>query len=137
MFQNYQMMLNRMMVEQMKLMRKQMKFKDKSKKIYNLLYDLAKPIEEQDEEEVDAEPDPEEPEEPEAHFTREENTTNYFQDDYKNKKPVKEISAPKPKTQEPEQPQYKQEYEQKIDQMGGFIRIPSRRDRLNFKNFNI
>ena len=75
MFQDYQMMLNKMMVEQMKMMRREMKYatkkreklKDKSKRIYNLLYDLAKPKEEeQDEEEVDVESDSEQPEEPEA-----------------------------------------------------------------------
>ena len=46
MFQDYQMMLNKMMVEQMKMMRREMKYatkkreklKDKSKKIYLLFY---------------------------------------------------------------------------------------------------
>ena len=112
--------------------KKREKLKDKTKKIYNLLYDLAKPKEEVQQEEEEVEEEPEEQEAPTIH----ENTTNYFQDDYKNKEPVKEISEPK-LAPEPEKPQHKQEYEEKIDQIGGFVRLPSRRDRLNFKNFNI
>ena len=116
--------------------KKREKLKDKTKKIYNLLYDLAKPKEEVQQEEEEVEEEPEEPEEPEKAPTIHENITNYFQDDYKNKEPVKEISPPK-LASEPEKPEYKQEYEEKIDQIGGFVRLPSRRDRLDFKNFNI
>ena len=144
MFQDYQMMMNKMLVEQMKLMRQQMKYqnkkreklKTKSKKIYDLLYDLAKPKEvNHEEEEINEEP---EKIEPPRQPIKEENHTNYFESDYKNKEPSKPKPEPDSDSEhEPEQPQYKQEYEAKIDQMGGFIRMPSRRDRLNFKNFNI
>ena len=48
-FQDYQMMMNKMFVEHMKYEnKKREKLKDKSKKIYNLLYNLAKPKEEVD-----------------------------------------------------------------------------------------
>ena len=114
--------------------KKREKLKDKSQKIYNLLYDLAQPKEEQQgEEEVDNEPEEVEPEvDNEVH----ENTSNYFESDYPNKEPAKEISEPK-LAPVSEVPQYKQEYEAKIDQIGGLVRLSSRRDRLNFKNFNI
>ena len=142
MYQDYQMMLNKMMIEQMKMMRQQMKYsnkkqqklKGKSQRIYDLLSELAKPEPEPEEETPVKETEHEEEEEHEE--APPENTKNYFQNDYKNTQPVKEIIPEKPPV-EPEPPKYKQEYEQKIDEIGGYVRFPSRRDRLNFKNFNI
>ena len=145
MYQEYQMMLNKMMIEQMKMMRKQIKYnnkkqkklKGKSRQVFDLLKDLATAPEPEEEKE---EPVPEQHQEEEEHVEEEEvqeNTTKIFDNDYKNKEPVKEYVPPKP-APEPEKPNYKQEYEAKIDEIGGFtFRLPSRRDRLNFKNFNI
>ena len=143
--QEYQMMLNKMMIEQMKMMRKQIKYnnkkqkklKGKSRQVFDLLKELASAPEP---EPPKSEPVPEQHPEEEEHVEEEEvqeNTTKIFDNDYKNTEPVKEVVPPKP-APEPERPKYKQEYEEKIDEIGGFtIKLPSRRDRLNFKNFNI
>ena len=123
--------------------KKREKLKTKSKKIYDLLYDLAKPKEqeqEEEEEEVEVQEDEQDPIEQikeRYHNEEPENNTDYFENNYKNKEPVEEIKPPKREPEPEPEPAYQQDYEAKIDQIGGFIRLPSRRDRLNFKNFNI
>ena len=144
MYQDYQMMLNKMIIEQMKMMRQQMKYsnkkqqklKGKSQRIYDILTELAHSEPEPEQVEKPAQEPEHETEEEEQHEHVQENTTNYFEGNYKNTQPVKEIIPEKPLV-EPEPPKYKQEYEHKIDEIGGLVRFPSRRDRLNFKNFNI
>ena len=140
-FAEYQMLLNKMMIEQMKMMRremkhsqkKQLKMKDKSQKIYDILAEVAnsKP-EPEPEEEYEQDEEIEEPQE----YAPPVNNTRYFENDYQNPAPVEKPPEPVP-VPEPEEPQYQQEYERDIDEIGGIVRIPSRRDRLNFKNFNI
>ena len=120
----YQMMLNKMMIEQMKMLRQQMKYsrrkqdklKGKSQRIYDLLAEAVK----------EPEPEPIPVPEPEPEEENEENSEP-------EPEPEQELE------QEPVQPQvqYQQDYERKIDELGGFVMMPSRRDRLNFKNFNI
>ena len=144
MFQDYQMMLNKMMIEQMKMMRQQIKYstkkqqklKGKSQRIYDLLSELAKPDEEEKPEPKE-EPAPE-PEAPPAEPAPEEpapNTTAYFENDYHS--PTPPPNPPPPQPEPPAPPQYQQPYEQRIDELAGYVIKPSRRDRLNFKNFNI
>ena len=132
---DYQMMLNKMMIEQMKMMRQQMKYtkkkqdkmKGRSKQIYDLLAEAIRETEKPEE----TPPPPQEEEEYEEEVEEREPpkpiNINTFESD-------SEEPDPEP---EPETPKYKQDYERKIDEMGGFRIIPSRRDRLNFKNFNI
>ena len=153
MINDYQMMLNKMMIEQMKMLRqevkhsqkKQQKLKGKSQKIYDILADAVNGAPPREEAPPPPQPDiqrpipvddNEEEEYGEEDDTEPTNTINYFEKDYKNTTPIKKVERVEP-VPEPETPKYKQDYEKKIDEMGGFVILPSRRDRLNFKNFNI
>ena len=129
MYRQYQAQLNQMMLEQMKLLRqnmkyskyKQQKIKDKTNKIYGILSDAVSRAA------PEPEPEPEYYPEPEA------------SPGYPEPKPEPE---PEPEeTPEPEpvpEQNYAQDYERDIDEMAGIVYKPySRKDRINWKNFNI
>ena len=124
MYRQYQAQLNQMMLEQMKLLRqnmkyskyKQQKIKDKTNKIYGILSDAVNRNTPEPEPEPEYYPEPEETPEPEPEPEPEQ--------------------TPEPEP-EPEQ-NYAQDYERDIDEMAGIVYKPySRKDRINWKNFNI
>lgn len=103
--------------------------------VYDILSSVARDSEK---EQSTPEPAPE----PEVNHDEEEeheetSSPDYFDNSYKNTQPVK---PPEPEVHvpQPEPKVYQQPYEQDIDQIDGTYYKPiSRRDRLNFKNFNI
>ena len=127
MFRELQLQMNRMMIENMKLMRQQVKatekkrqkLKEKSKKMSQF---LSKVLDEAEKEEP--EPVSEEPHEEEEHNEEEQQ--------------VEESNVP---LQEPEQKsaaKYVNQYEEKLSQLAGDTEQGySRRDRLHFERFNI
>ena len=143
MFREMQMEMNKMFIEQMKMMRQQiknqdrkrLKLKNKSQMVYDILSSVARDSEKE-------QPTPEPAPEPEVNHDEEEeheetSSPDYFDNSYKNTQPVK---PPEPEVHvpQPEPKVYQQPYEQDIDQIDGTYYKPiSRRDRLNFKNFNI
>ena len=144
MFRELQMEMNKMFIEQMKMMRQQIKhenkkrqkLKDKSQMVYDILAEIARepprPIPEP-EPEPESEPEPAE-EEPKPSKM---DDPDYFSNAYKNSQPVKEV-VPENPPPEPEPKVYQQPYEADLDKIEGVYYKPySRRDRLNFKNFNI
>ena len=148
MFRELQMEMNKMFIEQMKMMRQQIKhenkkrqkLKDKSQMVYDLLAEIAK---EPPKPAPEPEPEPESAPEPESEpepVEREKVTSrsaNYFDNTYKIDEPVKPVVPQKPPP-EPEPKVYQQPYEEDLDKIEGVYFKPySRRDRLNFKNFNI
>ena len=143
MFREMQMEMNKMFIEQMKMMRQQiknqdrkrLKLKNKSQMVYDILSSVARDSEKE-------QPTPEPAPEPEDKHDEEEeheetSSPDSFANSYKNTQPVK---PPEPEVHvpQPEPKVYQQPYEQDIDQIDGTYYKPiSRRDRLNFKNFNI
>ena len=144
MFRELQMEMNKMFIEQMKMMRQQIKhenrkrqkLKDKSQMVYDLLAEIAKePAPQPQPQEPIPEPEPEP--EPEKQPVEEYHSPDYFNNTYKSEVPPKKVQFEQPPP-EPEPKQYAQPYEQDLDHIDGTIYKPySRRDRLNFKNFNI
>ena len=148
MFRELQMEMNKMFIEQMKMMRQQLKqqnrkrqkLKDKSQAVYDLLAEIAReppkepelPKEEPKIEEIPDSPIvPEQEPEPEFH------SSDYFDTTYTSPEPPKPVKQENPPP-EPQPRVYQQPYEQDLDQIEGVVYKPySRRDRLNFKNFNI
>ena len=140
MFREFQMEMNRMFIEQMKMMRQQLKqqdkkrtkLKNKSQAVYNVLAEIARAPPEEPQE-PEPEPEPEQPQEEQPS----QNVADYFSPAYQSPEPPKEVQPPKAPP-EPEPKEYQQPYEAEIDKMDGTYYKPySRRDRLNFKNFNI
>lgn len=130
--QEYQMALNRMMVEQMKslrqtnkyLMKKQKKYKERQQQIRNIFQDVARtsdPIEEAEE------PSYTEPVEEEHEESRQQ---DYFDNTYQNTEPTKDIELEKPLYPEPEPVQYQNDYEEQLDSMTQNYTFGSRRDRI-------
>ena len=133
--QEYQLQVNKLLIEQMKALRvsnkymlkKQNKYKDRQKKIRDIFSEIAnrpeepetdknneQPIEETHEEEVNEEP---------------RNTTNYFENNYENTAPVREVEYQTPPPQI-EQPHYENDYEEELDNMAGPLYVSSRRNRI-------
>ena len=131
MYRQYQAQLNQMILEQMKMMRqnmkyskyKQQKIKDKTNKIYGILSDAVSRNTPEPESEPESEPEPlDEPEEEPEPEPEPEASPNY---------------NPEASPNYPEQ-NYAQDYERDIDEMAGITYKPySRKDRFNWKNFNI
>ena len=130
MYRQYQAQLNQMMLEQMKLMRqsmkyskyKQQKIKDKTNKIYGIISDAVN--RNTPEAVPEPEPSPEPEPEPEAMPEPE---------------PEQESDSEASPNEIPEPtPNYAQDYDRDIDEMSGLGYRPySRKDRINWKNFNI
>lgn len=141
MFREFQMEMNKMFIEQMKMMRQQLKIQDKkrarlknkSQAVYDILAEVARAPPE-----PEPEPEPEEqPEEKPQEEQPSQNIADYFSPAYQSPEPPKQPDPPKVPP-EPEPREYQQPYEAEIDKMDGTYYKPySRRDRLNFKNFNI
>ena len=131
-FQEYQLQVNKLLIEQMKALRqnnkyltkKQQKYKERQKQIRNIFAGIANEKEE-------SEPEPKEKPPVEIHSEEEEQKepTSYFQRDFP-KPETKEIKLEKPPEPEPEPVQYKNDYEAQLDQMANPIAFKSRRDRL-------
>lgn len=143
MFRELQMEMNKMFIEQMKMMRQQMKhenrkrqkLKDKSQMVYDLLAEIAKEPTPQPAP-IAPPPEPIPEPEPEEQPQEEYHSPDYFNNTYKSEAPPKHVEFQPPP--EPEPKQYVQPYEEDLDHIDGTIYKPySRRDRLNFKNFNI
>ena len=133
-FQEYQLQVNKLLIEQMKALRinnkylhkKQAKYKDRQKKLYNVFSDIANKPDE---------PEPEQPKDDVVEPIEEEEVNeppknnNYFDSSYVNKVPVKEVQYEKPPPPI-EKPVYKNDYEETLDNMAGTRFMPSRRNRI-------
>ena len=142
MFRELQMEMNKMFIEQMKMMRQQIKhenkkrqkLKDKSQMVYDLLAEIAR---EPPKPAPEPEPEPESEPEPAEEEKEVPRSSNYFDNTYKTDEPIKPV-VPQNPPPEPEPKVYQQPYEADLDKIEGVYYKPySRRDRLNFKNFNI
>ena len=142
MFRELQMEMNKMFIEQLKMMRqnikhqdkKRQKLKNKSQAVYDLLAEVAREPPKEPPKEPEPEPEPQPEPEPPKETP---NISDFFSGDYQNPEPPKEIKPQKAPPQ-PEPKEYKQPYEADIDRIDGtYFRPYSRRDRLNIKNFNI
>ena len=130
--QEYQMALNRMMVEQMKslrqtnkyLMKKQKKYKERQQQIRNIFQEVVKT--------PDSTEEPEEPSytEPIEEEHEETTTQDYFDNTYQNTEPTRDIELEKPLYPEPEPVQYQNDYEEQLDDMAQNYTFGSRRDRI-------
>ena len=138
MFREMQMQMNRMFIEQMKMMRQQVKqtekkrekLKMKSKRITDMLTNIVDQAEQEELEEkkqAEASHDEEEEKEEVPEVPKQEPVQVP-----KSGEILKEIAAP------PER-EYKNDYEKSIDQMAGDVyrTIPSRRSRLHTEKFGI
>ena len=127
--QEYQLQVNKLLIEQMKalrignkyMMKKQTKYKDRQKKIRDIFTEIANRPDEPDTEK------PEPVEEPKEEKPKKEG--NYFDNDYENKIPVKEVEYENPPPPV-ETPQYENEYEAELDNMAGVRHTSSRRNRI-------
>ena len=131
-FQEYQLQVNKLLIEQMKALRqnnkyltkKQQKYKERQRQIRNIFAGLANEKDEP-EQEIEKETQEETHEEEEEH----EKPKSYFQNDYPQPE-TKEVKIEKVPEPEPEQKQYQNEYEAQLDQMANPIVFNSRRNRL-------
>ena len=129
-FQEYQLQVNKLLIEQMKalrqnnkyMMKKQQKYKTRQKQIRDIFSGIVNGKDEQEEEKQEEEHHEEEEQ-------KEEQPQSYFSNDYpKPEQPIKEpVKEPEP---EPEQPQYKNEYEAQVEEMINPVKYVSRRDRI-------
>ena len=144
MYRQYQAQLNQMMLEQMKLLRqnmkystyKQQKIKDKTNKIYGILSDAV------NRNYPEPEPETSPNYNPEPDYNQQ-----YYQPEQEEEPELEEEPEPEPEPelqyQAPEaspnyNQNYAQDYERDIDEMAGITYKPySRKDRINWKNFNI
>ena len=138
-FQEYQLQLNRLMIEQMKALRqnnkymakKQMKYKERQKQIRDIFTEVANETKEerkQKEQPPQEEPQQEEQVEEEEH-EEVPPINSYFQSNY----PQQQSQSPQyeaPEVPQPERPQYQNDYEETLDDMAGTYAFTSRRDRL-------
>lgn len=138
MFQEMQMAMNKMFIEQMKMMRKQVKYNEKkrekmklkSKRISDMLTTIVDQAQREEDEEQQAAFQEQPKEEEEIHEVQSKEipkaTPSFPATETLNKltAPVKE---------------YKNEYERNLDQMAGDVykSVPSRRNRLNTDKFGI
>ena len=131
--QEYQLQVNKLLIEQMKALRvsnkymlkKQTKYKDRQKKIRDIFTEIANRPEEQNTEKP--EPVKETHEEEEVHEPIKKG--NYFDNTYENTVPVKEVEYENPPPP-PEMPVYQNDYEEQLDNMAGTRYMPSRRNRI-------
>ena len=136
-FQEYQLQVNRLMIEQMKALRqnnkymlkKQQKYKQRQKQIRDIFTEVAneepKQVQQPPPQEKETEEEEQQQEEPQEEVPP---ITSYFQSNY----PQQETAQPpqRVETPAPEPIQYKNDYEATLDNMAGTFVYGSRRDRL-------
>ena len=125
MFREMQMQINRMFIENMKMMRQQvkqtekkrLKLKEKNAKISNMLSSIVEQAEREEAEAENVEDEVEVPEEPEPETQPE----------------------PEPEPEPVPQREYANDYEKGLDMMAGdvYSTVPSRRNRLHTEKFGI
>ena len=134
-FQEYQLQVNKLLIEQMKALRinnkylhkKQAKYKDRQKKLYNVFSDIANRPDTPDtkEEPKDNVVQPIEEED----VVEEPKNVNFFDSKYVNNEPVKVIEYENPPPPI-EKPHYQNDYEEQLDNMAGTRIVSSRRNRV-------
>lgn len=134
---DYQMAMNKLMIEQMKALRqnnkymlyKQKKYKERQNKIHDIFDSIAKTRNLSNEAE---EPEQEEVEEPVEETPQPKRNTNYFQNDYSIPKQEIESEEEDEQTQEIPEKEYENDYERDLDQMAGVPTyvIQSRRSKI-------
>ena len=131
-FQEYQLQVNKLLIEQMKALRqnnkyltkKQKKYKERQKQIRNIFAGIAN-----DKEDSEPEPKIDHPVDNHSEEEEKEAPNSYFQKDYPQPE-TKEVILEKAPEPEPEPIQYKNDYEAQLDQMANPIAFRSRRDRI-------
>ncbi len=138
-FQEYQLQVNRLMIEQMKalrqnskyMMKKQQKYKQRQKQIRDIFSEVAN---NDDDKQKEEQPPAQEKvtEEEEQHEEAPHEVppiTSYYQNDYPQPQ-TNYQPPPRPQTPAPEPVQYQNDYEATLDDMAGTYHFASRRDRL-------
>ena len=141
-FQEYQLQVNRLLIEQMKalrqnskyMMKKQQKYKQRQKTIRNIFSEVVNGDDDDDAKEERPPVQEKVTEEEEQHEValQEEALppiTSYYQNDYPQPQ-TNYQPPPRPLTPAPEPVQYQNDYEAKLDDMAGTYNFVSRRDRL-------
>ena len=135
-FQEYQLQVNRLLIEQMKalrqnskyMMKKQQKYKQRQKTIRDIFSEVAN-----DEQPITQPPQQgkvtEEEEQHEEAPHEVPPITSYYQNDYPQPQ-TNYQPPPRPQTPAPEPVQYQNDYEATLDDMAGTYHFASRRDRL-------
>ena len=140
-FQEYQLQVNRLLIEQMKalrqnskyMMKKQQKYKQRQKTIRNIFSEVVNG----DDDDAPKEERPPVQEEEKQHEVALQEVapqelppiTSYYQNDYPQPQ-TNYQPPPRPLTPAPEPVQYQNDYEAKLDDMAGTYNFVSRRDRL-------
>ena len=135
-FQEYQLQVNRLLIEQMKalrqnskyMMKKQQKYKQRQKTIRNIFSEVVNGDDDDDAKE-ERPPVQEEEEQHEVAPQELPPITSYYQNDYPQPQ-TNYQPPPRPLTPAPEPVQYQNDYEAKLDDMAGTYNFVSRRDRL-------
>ncbi len=136
--QEYQLQVNKLLIEQMKalrvsnkyMMKKQNKYKDRQKKIRDIFSEIAnRPDEPEEKDTKQAEPQETHEERYEEQPQEPQTFKSYFDNTYENKIPVKEVEyqTPPPPV---EAPVYQNQYEEELDHMAGPKYVSSRRNRI-------
>ena len=137
-FQEYQLQVNRLLIEQMKalrqnskyMMKKQQKYKQRQKTIRNIFSEV---VNGDDDDDAKEERPPVQEEEEQHEVALQEEAlppiTSYYQNDYPQPQ-TNYQPPPRPLTPAPEPVQYQNDYEAKLDDMAGTYNFVSRRDRL-------
>ena len=134
--QEYQLQVNKLLIEQMKalrvnnkyMMKKQNKYKERQKKIRDIFTEIANRPDEPEENEPEKVEEPQETHE-ERYEEQPQATKSYFDNTYENKIPVKEVEyeTPPPPV---EMPVYQNDYEEELDNLSGPRFLSSRRNRI-------
>ena len=139
-FQEYQLQVNRLLIEQMKalrqnskyMMKKQQKYKQRQKTIRNIFSEVVNGDDDDDAKEERPPVQEKVTEEEEQHEETPQELppiTSYYQNDYPQPQ-TNYQPPPRPITPAPEPVQYQNDYEAKLDDMAGTYNFVSRRDRL-------
>ena len=139
-FQEYQLQVNRLLIEQMKalrqnskyMMKKQQKYKQRQKTIRNIFSEVVNGDDDDDAKEERPPVQEKVTEEEEQHEEAPQELppiTSYYQNDYPQPQ-TNYQPPPRPQTPAPEPVQYQNDYEAKLDDMAGTYNFVSRRDRL-------
>ena len=139
-FQEYQLQVNRLLIEQMKalrqnskyMMKKQQKYKQRQKTIRNIFSEVVNGDDDDDAKEERPPVQEKVTEEEEQHEEAPQELppiTSYYQNDYPQPQ-TNYQPPPRPLTPAPEPVQYQNDYEAKLDDMAGTYNFVSRRDRL-------
>ena len=139
-FQEYQLQVNRLLIEQMKalrqnskyMMKKQQKYKQRQKTIRNIFSEVVNGDDDDAPKEERPPVQEKVTEEEEQHEEAPQELppiTSYYQNDYPQPQ-TNYQPPPRPQTPAPEPVQYQNDYEAKLDDMAGTYNFVSRRDRL-------